>query len=188
MISALYVRKDSIYKELGIDSWDIERDARLYDGNGPIICHPPCRAWGKYKGFAKPREGEKLLAIESINKIRKLGGVLEHPRHSSLWKEMDLPVGNEIDEFGGFSIYIDQFVFGHKARKATLLYVCGIDRSKIPSVPLKFDAITHYVGFPKSFNGRNGMKEITKKEREQTPIELAKWLIRLCEQIELNRS
>lgn len=188
-VSALFVREDSIYKTLGIDCWDMKRDARLYDGSGPVICHPPCRAWGKFKARAKPREGEKLLAINSIHTIRKLGGVLEHPRHSGLWKEMNLPTGNNMDEYGGFSIYIDQFVFGHKARKATLLYVCGLDRSEVPGIPMKFDAITHYIGYPKSFKGKskNGMKEVSKKEREHTPEDLAKWLIKVCEIIESKR-
>lgn len=28
MVSALFVTRDSIYKKMGIDSWDIDRDAR----------------------------------------------------------------------------------------------------------------------------------------------------------------
>lgn len=180
LVSVLFARKDSVYKKLGVDVWDIERDARLWPGGNPIVAHPPCRAWGAYKGFAKPRPGEKELAIWSIRQIRRWGGVLEHPRASSLWKEMELPIGEEVDEYGGRTISIDQKWFGHKAKKATLLYVCGC--KNLPKIPLNFDAVTHYVGYPKSFKGksRNGMKEISKAEREHTPIHLAKWLIEVA--------
>lgn len=73
-ISALFVRKDSVYKTLGIDCWDIERDATNWPGGNPIIAHPPCRAWGKLSAFAHPRPGEKELAIKSIELIREWGG------------------------------------------------------------------------------------------------------------------
>lgn len=182
MVSVLFARQDSIYKTLGVDVWDIERDARKYSGLGPVICHPPCRAWGQLAQFAKPRPDEKELAIFSINKIRNIGGVLEHPRGSKLWKHLSLPMGGEVDKFGGFSIVIDQFVFGHKARKRSLIYICGCDKKELPPIPLRFDACMYYVGFPKSFKGKskNGMKEISKKEREATPIDFAKWLIEVA--------
>lgn len=78
-ISVLFVRKDSVYKTLGVDCWDIERDATNWPGGNPLIAHPPCRAWGKLSGFAKPREGEKELAINSIELIRKWGGGIRTP-------------------------------------------------------------------------------------------------------------
>ncbi len=181
-VSVLFARQDSIYKTLDVDVWDIDRDARAFNGTNPVVCHPPCRAWGKLKGFAKPRPGEKELAILSINLIRKNGGVLEHPRASGLWPHMNLPIREDIDKFGGFSICIDQFWFGHKAQKKSLLYICGITRKDLPIVPMRLDAVTHYVGFPTSWKGksRNGMKEITKREREQTPIQFAQWLIEVA--------
>lgn len=177
-VSVLFVRSDSIYKTLGVDCWDIHRDARTWPGGNPIVAHPPCRAWGKYKGFARPRPGEKELAIWSIEQIRKFGGVLEHPRHSALWKEMNLPTGTGRDIFGGFSISVNQNWWGHKAKKETLLYICGCSPSDLPPIPISFDAITHYVGFPKNYKGQ--MKEITKAEREATPVEFAKWLIQVA--------
>ena len=177
-VSVLFVRKDSVYKTLGVDAWDIDRDATTWPGGNSIVAHPPCRAWGKYKGFAKPRAGEKELAVWSVEQIRIWGGVLEHPRHSSLWKVMGLPVGDKVDVFGGFSISIDQFWFNHKAKKETLLYICGCKPCDLPGIPLRFDAISHYVGLPKGYKGK--MKEITKKEREETPIAMAKWLIEVA--------
>lgn len=189
MVSVLYVRSDSIYKQLGVDCWDIERDARRWPGGNPVVAHPPCRAWGKYKGFAKPRPDEKELARQAIRDIRKFGGVLEHPRHSGLWKDMKLPKPGEVDEFGGYSINVDQFWWGHKARKNTLLYIVGCPKDQLPQIPIRMDAVSHYVGYPKSFKGRsrNGMKEISKKEREATPVEFAKWLIQVAENCKVGK-
>lgn len=180
MISVLFVRPDSVYKTLNVDCWDIHRDATKFCGDHPVICHPPCRAWGKLKGFAKPREGEKGLALMAIDLIRKNGGCLEHPAQSSISKF--LPKPGQLDEFGGFTIHIDQFWFGHRAKKQTLLYICGIEKRLLPAIPIRFDAITHRVGFPKSWGGRSkyGIKEVTKKEREATPPDLAKWLIQVA--------
>lgn len=42
MVSVLYVRNDSVYKELDVDCWDIERDARKWPGGNPVVAHPPC--------------------------------------------------------------------------------------------------------------------------------------------------
>jgi hypothetical protein len=74
MVSALFVREDSIYKELDIDCWDVERDALNWPGGNPIIAHPPCRAWGRLAQFAKPRLNEKQLAIYSVHTVRIWGG------------------------------------------------------------------------------------------------------------------
>jgi hypothetical protein len=184
-ISALFVRKDSVYKSLVVDCWDIERDARLWPGGNPVIAHPPCRSWGKLSHFARPRDGEKGYAIKCIEWIRQWGGVLEHPAASRLWPELKLPLPGYYDEYGGFSICIDQFWFGHKAQKRTLLYICGCSQSDLPPIPIRFDAVTHCVSVNKKnkFGRRPGLKkEITKVEREQTPVELAEWLIKVAVQ------
>jgi hypothetical protein len=168
MISVLFVRKDSVYKTLGVDCWDMERDAKLWPGGNSIVAHPPCRAWGKFKAFAKPRPDEKDLAIWSITQIRKWGGVLEHPRHSSLWKEQSLPLPGEIDQYGGFSICVDQFWWGHRAQKSTLLYICGCAESDLPPIPLKMDAVQYVINRAKKKPGqplRNAKKEVSKRER-----------------------
>src|SRR6185437_10212508 len=125
-IAALYVRKDSVYKDLGCDCWDADRDARLYPGPMPVVAHPTCRAWGRLRQFSKPRPDEKELAIKAVRQVREWGGALEHPATSSLWKEMPLPMPGEIDMWGGFTICVDQFWWGHKAQKRTFLYICGI--------------------------------------------------------------
>src|ERR1700732_1019228 len=97
IISALFVRSDSIYYDLGLDCWDIVRDARNWPGGNPCIAHPPCRAWGSFSWNAKPRPDEKHLAITAVAMVRANGGVLEHPRASKLWSAAGLPLSDEKD-------------------------------------------------------------------------------------------
>jgi hypothetical protein len=159
MTSILFARQDSVYKAMGLDVWDIDRDARKWPGGNPSICHPPCRAWGQLSHMANPREDEKELAIFSVNMIRQFGGVLEHPRASKLWKEMKLPKGQQVDKWGGYTLCIDQHAFGHKARKRSLLYVVGVPRRELPPVPMRFEAVEYVVGSSSSTR-RNQRKEI----------------------------
>ena len=176
-VSALFVRNDSIYKELGVDSWDKERNALEWPGGNPLIAHPPCRAWGQLAHMAKPEPGEKELAFFAIDMIRKNGGVLEHPRASKLWPEF-LPMPGKIDEYGGYSVCVDQFWWGHKAKKNTLLYIVGCPIEELPAIPMRFDAVQYTVSSKiKKKSGRRIKKEIPKSEREKTPIDFAKWLI-----------
>lgn len=117
-------------------------------------------------------------------KVGVMGGVLEHPSTSRLWKVMNLPLPGKHDEFGGYTICIDQFWFGHKAQKKTFLYICGVPQSELPSIPLRFEAIQYVVSSCKRNKaGRrgNGKKEITKAEREHTPILLAEWLLKVAQ-------
>src|SRR3972149_3930233 len=102
--SVLFARRDSDYKLMDCDVWDIDRDARNYTGNAPVIAHPPCRAWGRLRHFAKPRPDEKDLALFAVATVRRCGGVLEHPASSTLWQAADLPLpGYPADRFGGWT-------------------------------------------------------------------------------------
>jgi hypothetical protein len=180
LVSALFVRQNSIYKDLGIDCYDINRDARLFDSNHPIIAHPPCRAWGRLSYFAKPREDEADLAIWAINQIRLSGGVLEHPLGSKLWKHMNLPTGRDVDEFGGYTLSINQHWFGHNAQKKTLLYICGCPMSDLPPMPLRFDCIEFVISTGYRKGHQNWRPSVKVEEREATPVELAKWLVKVA--------
>jgi hypothetical protein len=188
MVTVLYTREDSVYVKLGCNCYDIKRDARSYIGNDVIIGHPPCRAWGRLKGLARPRVDEKELAISCVQIIQKNGGILEHPAHSSLWRYMNLPVPGQKDEFGGIAISIDQHWFGHLAKKNTWLYIVGCTYKDLPGIPLSFDTITHKVGGSSNKN-RSGvkLKEVSKAGREHTPVLLAEWLIKTCQIITLKR-
>lgn len=47
MVDVLFVRVDSEYKNMpNVTTWDMNDNALGYNGDGPVICHPPCRAWG----------------------------------------------------------------------------------------------------------------------------------------------
>lgn len=179
-VSVLFVQKESIYYSLPVDCWDILRDARNYTGPNPVVCHPPCRAWGRLKAFAKPRPDEKELAVKAVDFVRLYGGVLEHPSGSSLWRELNLPLGNCADQYGGFTISVNQSWFGHQAQKKTLLYICGICRSQVPQLPLSFNAIEYTVGGSSKNNRAAHKKNISKKKREATPLAFALWLVQLA--------
>lgn len=177
-IAVLFARKDSIYKQMAqCDVYDIERDARNYSGGLPVVAHPPCRAWGRLRHFAKPRHDEKQLAFFAVDMVRKCGGVLEHPNASTLWEAAGLPAPGERDIHGGWSMVVNQHWWGHRAEKATLLYVCGCEPRNIPTMPISLNEPTHVVQTRK----RNDYRpHISKKEREATPPDFAIWLCELA--------
>lgn len=115
------------------DPWPLDRDARLWLGRQPVIAHPPCRSWSKFRRFAKPRCDEADLARFAVLAVRAFGGVLEHPEGSALWADMDLPRpgAQGLDQAGGFSISVDQSWWGHSARKRTWLYIVGLRRRDV---------------------------------------------------------
>lgn len=187
-IAVLFARANSIYKKMPeCDVYDKERDARTFTGSEPVVCHPPCRGWGRLRGLAKPEPGKLDLARLSVKLVRQNGGVLEHPETSILWKEQDLPLGQQIDEFGGFTLSVDQFWWGHRARKRTWLYIVGCSPCDLPPIPIRFDAITHGISVAMR-RGRKHYKPkpvVSKAEREHTPLKFATWLVevaKLCGQ------
>ena len=180
-VAVLFARADSVYKTLpGCDVWDIERDARKWPGGSPVVAHPPCRAWASLRHHAKPREGEKDLALLAIKRVRQCGGVLEHPLFSTLWKVAGLPEPGQRDEFGGWTLIVDQNWFGHRARKRTRLYIVGCEPVDIPAMPLRLGEATHTVGLWSGRDKANCRPSITKPEFEGTPLEFAAWLVELA--------
>lgn len=168
-VAALYVRADSVYKSLGVDCWDAERDARLYCGPGPVVAHPPCRAWGRLRTFAKPRHDEKALGLRAVWAVRKFGGVLEHPASSLLFVAAGgLRPGQATDMFGGWVMPLNQQDFGHAAPKATWLYVVGLSPAQLPDFGLRLGVAP----------GR--IANMSKAQRERTPEAFARWLIDLA--------
>lgn len=176
-VSVLFCRHDSIYKALDCDVWDMERDARLFSGSNPVVTHPPCRAWGSLRRWAKPRRGERLLARLSLEWVRRNGGVLEHPARSVLWDVESLPLGRERDAFGGYTIVVDQNWWGHRARKRTRLYICGVSAKALPAMPLSLKSPTHTVGLYSGRDKATCLPGLPKSEMEKTPILFAEWLV-----------
>lgn len=167
-VAVLFARADSVYKTMpGCDVYDIERDARTWPGGMPGIFHPPCRAWGRLRQFAKPRDDEKSLGPWAVDQVRRWGGVLEHPAQSTLYAHCGLPrPGQFPDDFGGWSLEIQQFHFGHRAEKATWLYIVGADPDDCPAIPVRAGRATHCVRPTRAYPR---LPSITKPEREHTP-------------------
>lgn len=185
-VAVLFARADSIYKTMpGCDVFDAERNALTYQGGAPVVAHPPCRGWGRLRHLANPRPGEKDLAIWAVDRVRHLGGVLEHPAFSTLWNAAGLPLPGQRDAWGGWTLPIVQSWWGHKAEKATWLYICGCEVGDLPEIPLVLGEALYVVApAGRRADGgrlRKGDKgwrpEITKAEREHTPPALAEWLV-----------
>jgi hypothetical protein len=176
-VAVLFARADSVYKELPwTDVWDIHRDATRWPGGSPVVAHPPCRAWASLRHCAKPRAGEKDLAFLAIGHVRRYGGVLEHPQLSTLWKGASLPEVGRRDEYGGWTLIVDQQWFGHRARKRTKLYIVGCSPQQLPTMPMVLGEATHTVGLWSGRDKQKARPSIRKSEFEATPREFAIWL------------
>ena len=189
-VAALFARDDSVYKTLpNVEVYDMLRDARTYDGPWPVVAHPPCRAWGRLRHMANPRSDERNLARLAVALVREFGGVLEHPAASTLWTAQRLPAPGQRDCVGGWTLGITQHWWGHRATKATLLYIVGCEPKEIPPLPeLRLGEGTHVVAqdirLPDGSRIGTGdprkKPQITHAEREHTPPELAFWLVALA--------
>lgn len=181
-VAALFVRSDNHYGVMGVDCYDIERDARTFDLAKPVIAHPPCRSWSRLRHFARPRVDEKDLARWAVFVVRHCGGVLEHPSGSALFRELGLPRPGttERDAFGGWVLPVSQKWWGHRAEKRTWLYIVGVEPCAVPSFPLTLGEAECTCGLWSGRDRSRARKEIGPAERERTPPAFAKWLVELA--------
>lgn len=179
-VAVLFARGDSHYKAMpDADVWDAERDARRWPGGVPLVAHPPCRAWGRLRQFAKPRDDERALAVLAVAQVRSWGGVLEHPAASSLWDFCRLPKPGEFaDPWGGYTIEVAQFHWGHRAEKLTWLYIVGCPPDQLPPMPRREGKPTHCIAPTRGGGVR--LPTVTKPEREHTPPEFGCWLLEVA--------
>lgn len=179
-VAVLFARRDSVYKTLGADVWDEERDALKWPGGAPVVAHPPCRLWGALHRLSTAPAAERELAHFAVRAVREWGGVLEHPARSRLWAAAGLPQPGERDAWGGHTLAVAQWWWGHKAEKWTWLYICGVEPRDVPAWPYKIGEATHCIA---QSNRRQRLRlrpEVTKAEREHTPPALAAWLLEVA--------
>jgi hypothetical protein len=111
-VAALYVAACGPYPRMRhVDSWPVM--AQHYNGPYPIVAHPPCGPWGKLRWNCKYQD-ESLGRI-AINQVHLFGGIVEQPLGSILFRDYGRP-GAVIEK-------VYQSRWGHRADKATLLYV-----------------------------------------------------------------
>ena len=139
MIAALYVQPNGCYFGLdGVDPWDEARDARTYAGPWPVVAHPPCARWCRMAGMVEkrygiPRHQDDGCFEAALESVRAFGGVLEHPAWTDAWPHHGLnqPPSSggwvAADFQGGWTCYIEQGRYGHRARKGTFLLAYGIE-------------------------------------------------------------
>lgn len=188
MIAALYVQKDGIYYGLpDVDPWDEERDARNYEGQWPVVAHPPCARWCQLASVNEARWGAKIgedggCFEAALRAVRRFGGVLEHPAYSLAWSHYMLPVPTRglwvrslWDE--GWVTEVSQSAYGHKARKRTWLYLVGepheLDWSDSPGEMMIGNGINSGEG--------TWAPKMAKREASATPIAFRDELILMAE-------
>ena len=184
-VAALYVdvERGPYARMPGVEAWGVERDATAYDGPWPVVSHPPCGPWSRLHHMCGPGLlAQKGLGPIAIEQVRRWGGVLEHPRDSKLWAACGMPKpGEDADRWGGRTILVEQWWWGHRAVKPTWLYVVG---GSIPSFP-------EPSGDRPVSGGKRARKEdpsqrpmlerLSKHERHLTPLRFAEWLVGLAE-------
>jgi len=185
-VAALFVRADSVYKTLpDVECYDAERDARTWPGGCPAVAHPPCRTWGGLKAFVKSAPADEHdLGPWAIDQVRRWGGVVEHPKSSTLYRDCGCGLIDGVpDQWGGWTLVVDQFHWGHKARKPTRLYIVGT--RDVPPMPHRDGQPTHNLSrLSRTKENRQAkgphLPELSAKAREATPIAFAVWLVELA--------
>ena len=197
-VAALYVESGGVYDGIeGVESWGLpDRDARTYAGPWPVVAHPPCARWCQLAAVVEARWGHKRgddggCFAAALAAVRAWGGVLEHPAYSAAWDTFDLPVppshGGWVRGLcGGWSCYVEQRRYGHRAKKATWLYAVGCE---LPTLRWGFGAQGEVLVSRctnRSFRGADRPR-IQSANASRTPIEFRDVLITMARSVVLAR-
>lgn len=178
-VVVLCVARKSVYKSLGVECYDIDRDARTFAGKSPIVAHPPCRAWSAFCAHqSKPVQGEKELGPMCVQLLKSNGGILEHPAHSRLWDHCGLPKPGMPEVEGLWSIAVNQSWWGDRRTKKTWLLFAHIDQSEV-DLPFRLHDPT---------NDREQWNTMSRNTRAATPEEMARWLIKTASRARITQS
>lgn len=193
MVAALFVDANGIYSTMpDVDCWGESRDARKYDGDYPVVAHPPCQLWGRFAHVNYKRWGGEHnrpgndggCFASALANVYRCGGVLEHPAFSDAWAAHGLlrPVGIgwNSDGMGRYVCEVWQSAYGHKARKRTWLFYVGRKPAE-----LRWDRPngTHQIGFHDQRGKDRNKTTVSGKAASATPPEFAKSLINLARMI-----
>ena len=192
-VAALFVATGGCYFGLeGVEPWDIKRDARLYAGPHPVVAHPPCQRWGRYwhggpsVKVRKVKGDDAGCFASALASVRQWGGVLEHPEASAAWAQFGLAAppksGGWIvaDFLGGWTCCVEQGHYGHRARKATWLYVHGV----VPPL-LKWGPSAKRVKLDQGFHSAEERRQFMRPPANMPPEMREKrrrWLARYAEE------
>lgn len=177
-IPVLFTQKKSLYNNFEIfDCYDEKRNAFNFSGRCPVIAHPPCRLFSRLRKFSKADVSEKKCAFFALSQVRMFGGILEHPRSSTLWQDGNFDLSGNLDQYGGFLRSVNLSWFGFPAEKKTMLYFVGISPSVLPPFPLDLSAPHLSVGTSKC----KRLPEIKKSSRSETPDQMIKYFIQVME-------
>lgn len=127
--------------------------------------------------------------VSALDSVRRYGGVIEHPEASHAWRYYGLnkppKSGGWIEAGdGGYTCCVEQGHYGHLARKATWLYVNGIDR--LPeliwgksSAKIRLDDGFHSAEERKRAIRTGAYQRLSHKQRLATPVQFRDLLINL---------
>lgn len=189
MIAALYVEPGGCYFGIPeVDPWGELRDARRYAGPHPVVAHPPCERWGRWAGSEIGRDGGCFAS--ALHSVRAWGGVLEHPEASSAWRMHGLSAppraGGWVpaDRYG-WTCCVEQGHYGHRARKATWLYACGVRLPHLTWGASEAKIRPRPGRDPKRETRIGAVQRLCRKERRATPIAFRDLLLSMARTVPL---
>ncbi len=189
-VAALYVETGGTYYGLdGVDPWDEQRDARLYDGPWPVVAHPPCNKWSplayinrrRLPGYEIGDDGGCFAA--ALAALRQFGGVLEHPAVSLAWSHYGLQKpsrGYWHLSPDGWVTEVDQGTYGHRARKRTWLLFVGDDPPQLDWTPCESSVVVS--GFLHR-TGTDESRRVRPREASKTPAAFRDVLIAMARSV-----
>ena len=196
-IAALFVAKGGAYFGVdGVDPWDVDRDARKYDGPYPVVAHPPCERWGRYWGGGPSAKTPRKLGDDggcfasALASVRRWGGVLEHPEASHAFAAHGLAAPawrtgwQHAGDMLGWVCCVAQGNYGHLARKLTWLYAVAAELPELdwstPVMQIKLEDGFHSREERARLRKTGICQRLSKGQRAATPLAFRDVLIDLA--------